>query len=662
MVVEDATLDFWRYPIFRLACALATGIFFADTVLYGKEALPWLYAAFALAVGGALGGHFLRRRGCSVLFGGCVALAFALLGAVLLQRQQRQVAYDWPLHEAVWRGEVKEVPHWGKKTWQAVVEVEAVCGGTSDCWLPVGRSVRLYWMPDSLQEPLACGDRFCFRARLERPSAHELTGFDYGRYLERKGLAATGIVYAGNWRKVGQAERMGLQQRLWKLRDSWLSRLHSEGLDGDALAVVAALTVGEKRELSPALKATYSAAGASHILALSGMHVGILAALLMAVSYPLRWVRGGRLLQSLCVVAALWGFAALSGGSVSAVRAVTLFTLYVLAACFTEGRYSGMYGLSLAVFLMLLCRPAWLFDVGFQLSVAAVAFLLLLQPFLWQWTRRAPWGVRQALRLMGMSVAAQWGTLPFILYYFGTFPVCFLLANLLVVPLATVLLWLSVALPAVSAWAPAFRWGVWGLQEVAGGMNALMEGISQWEGSQLTQCYVSGLQGFLLFVALSSAVGWLYVRRPGGVILFLLACVGLAATGVAGRLFPQPPTVHLYDGSVCVKQGRDWRRLSDEHSIYNVGGCRVAVVDDGRWEQRVNTGDRLQLDYLYICRGFRGRLRSLSGLFEVKQVVLDDALSSGLSERLRRECRESGTPFIDLTGKGSWRIVPLNEK
>lgn len=648
--------------MFRLACSLAAGIFFADTFLYGSEALPWLYAAFGLAVGGAWGCHFLRHRRYSGLFGGCVALAFALLGAVLLQRQQRQTGYDWPVQEKVWRGVVKEVPHWGKKTWQAMVEVEAVCSDTTDRWLPVGRSVRLYWMPDSLQEPLACGDCLCFRARLERPAGNELTGFDYGRYLERKGLAGTGIVYAGNWRKVGQAGRMGLQQRLWRLRDSWLSKLHGEGLEGDALAVVAALTVGEKRELTPELKAAYSAAGASHILALSGMHVGILAALLLAVSYPLRWARGGRLLQSLCVVAALWGFVALSGGSVSAVRAVTLFTLYVVAARFTESRYSGMYGLSLAMFLMLLCRPAWLFDVGFQLSVSAVAFLLLLHPFLWQWTMKTPWGIRQVLRLMGMSVAAQCGTLPFVLYYFGTFPVFFLLTNLLVIPLATVLLWLSVATLAVSSWMPAFRLGVWSLQEVAGGMNALMEGISRWEGSQLTQFYVSGLQSFLLFVALGAAVGWLYVRRPNRLILLLLACVGLAATGVAGRLFPESPSVHLYDGAVCVKQGRDWHRLSDERPIYNVGGCRVAVADDGRWERLECTGERLRLDYLYICRGFRGRLRTLSGLFEVKQVVLDDALSSGQAEHLRRECRESGMTFIDLTGKGSWQIVPWNEK
>ena len=117
--------------MFRLACSLAAGIFFADTFLYGSEALPWLYAAFGLAVGGAWGCHFLRHRRYSGLFGGCVALAFALLGAVLLQRQQRQTGYDWPVQEKVWRGVVKEVPHWGKKTWQAMVEVEAVCSDTT---------------------------------------------------------------------------------------------------------------------------------------------------------------------------------------------------------------------------------------------------------------------------------------------------------------------------------------------------------------------------------------------------------------------------------------------------------------------------------------------------------------------------------------------------
>lgn len=107
------------------------------------------------------------------------------------------------------------------------------------------------------------------------------------------------------------------------MREHVVRRYEEWGLDGDVLAVVSALTVGDKSDLTPELKATYSASGASHVLALSGLHIGILAGILTLLLYPLRLFPLGRSLTGVLTVLLLWAFAFLSGLSASVVRAVT---------------------------------------------------------------------------------------------------------------------------------------------------------------------------------------------------------------------------------------------------------------------------------------------------------------------------------------------------
>ena len=616
-----------------------------------------------LAVAGA--GGFVQKWKRSGWFGIAVTLFFFLSGALLSVCQRHRTSYAWEQQEAVYRAVVQEVPRLGRKAWRAEVEVEAV-GQADGGWKAVNRRVLLYWMPDSVQPPVACGDRLCFRARIERQEGRkDLTGFDYGRYLMHKGIAGTGIAYAGHWRRIGSDGQWSLRRQLLQAREGWVQRLRNGIGEGDELAVVAALTVGEKQELTGKLKSAYRAAGASHLLALSGLHVGILAALLTVLSGPLRRLKGGAGWQSLLVVMALWGYACLTGGSVSVVRAVVMFTLYIIARSCVESSFPGGRSLSLSAFLMLVCQPFYLFDVGFQLSFAAVFSILLCQPFLRRWTDGRNRVVCYFLQAAGISVAAQLGTLPLVLYYFGAFPSYFLLTNLVVVPMATVLLALAL-LVLVSGGLPAVEAvGMTGLRAVAKGMNTVMETVQQWEGAQLSSLYLSGMQAVGLAVLLLAGAAFLYVRRPRYLVTVLVAGIGLVGTGIWHRCVPERVSLHLYRGAVCAKRGRQVQALTDTvagHHIYKVGQTRVAIVNDGQWWGKTAGKERLRIDYLYVCRGFRGTLRRLSGLFEVRRVVLDASLSSGQADRLRQECRQLGIRFMDFSEKGSCEIVPYNEK
>lgn len=245
--------------------------------------------------------------------------------------------------------------------------------------------------------------------------------------------------------RLERAGSRGFRQQALLVRELVVRRYEEWGLDGDVLAVVSALTVGDKSDLTPELKATYSASGASHVLALSGLHIGILAGILTLLLYPLRLFPLGRSLTGVLTVLLLWAFAFLSGLSASVVRAVTMFSLYVGASFFLEGRFSGFLSLSLAAFLMLLYRPFYLFDVSFQLSFLAVWGILLFYPVFSGWLPAGCRRIRWLWNTLSVSMAAQLGTLPFVLFYFGAFPTYFLLANLLVTPLAVCILGSSLA-------------------------------------------------------------------------------------------------------------------------------------------------------------------------------------------------------------------------
>lgn len=229
-----------------------------------------------------------------------------------------------------------------------------------------------------------------------------------------------------------------------------LQRLAVSGLDADAYALVAAMALGDKSELSQDVKDTFAVSGASHVLALSGLHLGIIYMLLSLFLPRRRWPA---LSQLVCILL-VWAFVFLVGMSVSVVRSAVMLTVYGLLSLGHREKMS-VNVLAFTAILMLLWQPTWLFDIGFQLSFMAVWAILLFVPLLedifpastlmtHRWLKWS-WG------MVAVSCAAQLGVAPLIAYYFGRFATYFLFANFVVVPAAFVIIWLSLVSLAVPA-------------------------------------------------------------------------------------------------------------------------------------------------------------------------------------------------------------------
>ena len=648
---------FTFYPLFRLSVALATGIFLSDVFALDGTYLYALCFVFVLSVLLSSIFYFSKTYRIRFLFGISVSLSFLLLGGILFVISLENIHQEWDSDKAVYVASVCDIPRVKGKTIQATVNVEKVKDVATGSWKPVNKQILLYWMPDSMQPPLQCGDRMCFRAHVGMPmSDADFTGFDYGQYLQRQGISGTAIVYSGYWRKLLQQSTPTFKMQALMLREQIVKKFRTWSLEDDVLAIISALTVGDKSKLTREIKATYNAAGVSHILALSGLHIGILSMILSWLFYPLRRVCGGKWIAGFLIVGLLWGFAFLSGLSPSVIRAVTMFSAYVVASIFSEDRFSGFSALTLTAFIMLIYQPMYLFDVGFQLSFMAVLGIFLFYPLIDSLFVVRNKIVAYLWNIISLSLAAQLATLPLILYYFGTFPVYFLLSNLVVAPIAVFILSATLLALALGVFPVAANFVVQGLDFAVRTLNEVMEQIQHWSGAQITSDYLSVWQAWLLAVAIVTLWRYVVCRNARRLIVFLLTVNVLIVSFLWKQRELAGTYIYLSRAGVYTKYDRDINELSSASCIYKVRDICIVLVDNNKWRKQKALSP-LHVDYAYICRGFYGSVADLKRLFQIKQVVLDTSLEDSYREKLKRECDIYGLNYIDMSEKGSYAIL-----
>lgn len=449
-----------RLPYLFLSLALIAGMLLA-TVLEEHpvsffQSPPALWTALsALAVFATV--WWLSRRWClrnarTLL----LLMCFLILGYECMDRQFDEATFPVAQTEtavkSLFRVRLLEKPQ--EKTRSTQCRVEVVSADSAD-WHQ--RRIQLSLPPDSTLLPLLPGQELLVRCR-PTPIRNFSADFDYETYMKRKGYCARAFVSEGDWKLLAPVR--GNFFTTGQLRvASERARLHlldiyrQGGIDGAQLALVAALTLGKKDLMDEETRAKFATAGVAHILAVSGMHVGIICGLL---SFLMRWllaflpVRRRRVPTQLVLVLLLWGYAFLTGLSASVIRAVLMYSVAALGICL-QRRSPSWNTLGFAAFVMLLARPLYLFDLGFQLSFIAVASILWLLPIFQRYFRldfdpnlAACFGYAKGvknyfLQLLALSLAAQIGTAPISIYHFHQFANYFFLSNLLLVPLSAVI-------------------------------------------------------------------------------------------------------------------------------------------------------------------------------------------------------------------------------
>lgn len=425
-----------RIFVRRTDCADPPPMFSTERLLRRLERLPMVKLLLPFVAGILLAGPFTLplwfTAGAFVLCGAVALLLRAVpaLGAMLLtagfaaaQLHERPVTVPRGV-VTLWELDVAEAPADRGRYTVADAGVRAWRDPASGRWHAVRERVRLY--ADSALW-LGGGERLVCRAALRDFRGGAAS---YRRLMHRRGYAGTLWVGPATLLDAAPVPAPDLHLRA----SACLGRLP---LRGEASAVVRAMAAGDRSGITAELRTAYSRSGFSHLLAVSGLHTGMLFALvnLLLVWMPL--LRGGHLLRSLAVIAAVWCFVAAAGFPPSAVRAAVMCTL-LQAALVASSAYVALNALAAAAFGMLLWNPAWIGDISFSLSFLAVAGILV-------------WGVplcrrlhirRRAVRLVAeaylIGLSATVATAPLVAHTFGLVPLAGVLLNPVAILLATV--------------------------------------------------------------------------------------------------------------------------------------------------------------------------------------------------------------------------------
>jgi competence protein ComEC len=303
---------------------------------------------------------------------------------------------------------------------------------------------------DSLNHNLQVDDRLRIVGRIQKiTSSKNPYQFDYAEYMRKQG-----IEHRINIQKA-QLNSLPKNKQTWRgmaygFREYLISKLEKQGFQSDNESVIKALVLGDRTDISTELKRDYADARALHLLAISGLHIGVLLLLLNGLFSPLlQWKHGG-FVRLLLVVSCLWIFAFITGLSASVMRSVTMFSAVALGIALKRSK-SQFQTLLISLFVLLLIRPNFIYDVGFQLSYLAVFGILWLMPVAMQFWKPRWWIVMKIWQLIALGTIAQLCVLPLSLYYFHQFPLLFLVANLVIVPFMGLLLGGGVLVVLVSA-------------------------------------------------------------------------------------------------------------------------------------------------------------------------------------------------------------------
>ncbi len=683
--------DIKNYPLLKLALPLIGGIVIGWLCNVDLLHTATLFALSLLAVAAGF-----SSRLPAWLFGVGATCAMLAVGLFVITCDKAVEAPRWSGRKVACEAQLLEVPYMGGVATRALAYVVVDDGSVAD-----ERSegcVNIYFANSVEAEALRVGEKVRFEAVIENPrNAGNPAEFDVERYMRLKGVSGSVFLPVGGWQSVGMGN-VSLQMRALALRDDIVKMYERQGFEGNALSLLAAFSVGEKLGFSQELKEVYSDAGVSHLLALSGLHLGLF---YMVVVTLLGFAGGSRkwyIARELFALLLLWVFAFVAGLTPSIVRAAVLFSLVSVGRCLRRDS-SSLNSLAFAAMVLLLFSPRLLFDISFQLSFSAVLAIILLTPWineLFGCNKRGRL-YRSLVSLLAVSFSAQVGVLPFVWYYFGTFPLYFLFANLLLVPLATVLmtlvvqLWVTVPVPLVQ------QCIAWLLSWLLAFMNGVVEFVASLPAASvmLPQLGVAGacftafmLVAFFycvmrrryLFAALISMAAVVAVvlniftgkgaDYSDSVLLFNNNKSGAALVLPQGSVGYVVSSVPKFDSDAdrvlapfMEREGITSVRwlespytdscVSYSNGLLSFAGVRMQLLADDCW-----LSDSLQhpVDVLWLCRGFLGPVERLLEVYPASCIVLDGSLYAGSRRRLLRECGAAGVGCIDISQLGAVKL------
>ncbi|MCF4100863.1 ComEC family competence protein [Gillisia sp. M10.2A] len=510
--------------------------------------------------------------------------------------------------------------------------------------------------------------------------------FNYRSYMENLGVYHQINITHQNILKL-KNENYSPRSYAGIYRSRLIKKLNKYHFKQDEMAIIQALLLGERQELSPQLNRSYIYAGAIHILAISGLHIGILLLLLTYLFKPIEVLPYGKVIKTVVLLLFLWGFALLTGLSPSVVRAVSMFSF--IAIGMQLGRKTNLLNTLVAsIFILLLINPYFILQPGFQLSYAAVFSIAIFQPAIKRLYQPKLKGLRYLWSLINVSLAAQIGVLPLSLYYFHQFPALFLLTNLVVLPFLGVLLAFGIVILILASLSalPEF------LAIYYGQLISLLNHFISWVASKETfvfqDIHFSARMCISFYIFLLSIIPILKKRSFRNLAWILLAVIGIQLSFIFEKSFVNSQESIVFQKSKMTILGiRERNELNLYHNsskhisqetfiksyktalnikrtkedtlknIYNLSGKTLFIIDSSS----IYNVPKLHPDIVLLSNSPKLNLERVLARLRPKLIIADGSNFKTYIAKWKQTAENEKIPFHATAEKGGFIIDSANE-
>lgn len=591
------------------------------------------------------------------VFGAGLMLFLFFFSTQYFQHFNELSSYNFPQEDCSYIGEVLDIPQQKKRSLACKVQLN----------YPVNKKTLLYFESDDKAQQLMPGDLIVVSAHIKPfKNLGNPDEFDYKRYMAHKGFSGTAFVSGDGWINTGKT-RSSIKSTALRVRAKVLNQYKSLGLNNDEFAFLSALTMGYKADLSNDLKQAIKASGTSHVLAVSGLHVGIIYFIIVSLFFFLKGKGKRFIVKQILILLFLWIYVFVTGMPVSVIRAAIMLSLFLIGSIFhKKGHHYNT--LAVAAFFILVINPNYLIDVGFQLSFVAVFAILFFQPKISKLYRPKYKASRYVWNLMTVSIAAQLGIFPLALFYFGTFPTYFFVSNLLIIPLIGLLIYSALAFSIFSILIIFNLSFLVIFQKVAGvllqfTMKLVLQLIYFFESlpfAMLEDKYINLIQVSVIFIGLFSLTFFILGKRPKMLIVFLSSTTLLFATYTFAYLNTPRNQLVVYNNYAepdmgYILNGRKVAFQEMSNRVIAHPKASVFLLTDNLYKSKISDTPLL-VDYLILSSDDSFSMNELNLHFKPKTVIIDSSISRYAAQKIKRECQKLEITFHDISDSGAYSI------
>ena len=585
------------------------------------------------------------------------------------------------------------------RSYKAVASVRIILKNNQS--IPVNGRIILYFQKDSFavsdstnrssMQHLQYGSELLFSRSLQpiintgNPGA-----FDYKQYAAFQDIYYQVFLTPVQWTPLPTNYANPFKKFLFSTREKIVALLQKNIEGGIESGLAEALLIGYKDDLDKELVQAYSNTGVVHVIAISGLHLGLIYWLLNLLLRPISKRKKAKWIKPLMIIAILWLFSLLAGGSPSVLRSAVMFTCIVLGES-RERKISVYNSLAASAFLLLCYDPFWLWDAGFQLSYIAVLSIVVFSKPVYNLIYIPNKLVDHCWKLISVTIAAQILTTPISIYYFHQFPIVFLVTNLVAIPLSSIILLGEILLCAFSFF-PELATGIgWIIQLLIKLLNHFIQYIDGLPFAVWSNLSISITQSLFLYGTIIGISCWLLQKNRRALMCALsgLFCFVILRTVSFSRAAEQRKIIiyniprhraidfingrnYYFDGDSALlhddflqnfhlKASRVLHRINrsdslpglvNHHNFFIYGNTRILLVDKSL---RPSTAtQKLKTDIIIISGNPRLYIKDLLAVTECKQIVIDGSNPIWKLNQWKKDCDEAGIAFHSVSINGAF--------